>query len=139
MKTLFPALRVTDFDASLRFYADLGYDVVGTVDLDQGTRLVMLALPEEDAVSLELVHRPLGGAVNPGGLDHLAVQVDDVVVARQRLADAGHQPSEVGFPGGPEGPRTVDIADPDGHRLELVQWPAGHPAGMMRADFAEER
>ncbi|WP_281365082.1 VOC family protein [Phytohabitans houttuyneae] len=28
------------------------------------------------------------------------------------------------------------LTDPDGHRIELVQWPAGHPAGMTAADFA---
>ena len=28
------------------------------------------------------------------------------------------------------------LTDPDGYRIELVQWPPGHPAGMTAADFA---
>jgi hypothetical protein len=30
--------------------------------------------------------------------------------------------------------RTSWLTDPDGYRIELVQWP-GHPAGMTAADF----
>ena len=52
MKTLFPAIRVSNLDASLSFYRSVGYDVVGTVAADVGTRLAMLALPEEAEVSL---------------------------------------------------------------------------------------
>jgi lactoylglutathione lyase len=127
---------VTDLGASLSFYRSLGYEVVGTVGVEGGNRLVMLALPEEAEVSLELVHRPTDLPVTPSGLDHLAVQVDDIAVSRKRLIDSGYQPGEVETPGGPEGPRTSSVADPDGYRLELVQWPEGHPAGMTRDDFA---
>jgi hypothetical protein len=28
------------------------------------------------------------------------------------------------------------LTDPDGYRIELVQWPSDHPAGMTAADFA---
>jgi lactoylglutathione lyase len=38
-------------------------------------------------------------------------------------------------PDGSEEFRTTWIADPDGTRIELVQWPAGHAAGMSAADF----
>jgi lactoylglutathione lyase len=27
------------------------------------------------------------------------------------------------------------VHDPDGNRIELVQWPAGHPDGVTAADF----
>ena len=83
MRTLFPAFRVTDLDASLSFYRSLGYEVVGTVGVEGDNRLVMLALP-----------------------------------------------------GWARGAPHVVVADPDGYRLELVQWPDGHPAGMTREDFA---
>jgi lactoylglutathione lyase len=33
------------------------------------------------------------------------------------------------------GPRTSWLTDPDGYRIELVQWPAGHAYGMTEADF----
>jgi hypothetical protein len=28
------------------------------------------------------------------------------------------------------------VADPDGNRIELVQWPPGHPDGMTEADLS---
>lgn len=139
MKTLFPAIRVSDLDASLSFYRSVGYDVVGSVAVNVGTRLAMLALPEETEVSLELVHRPADGPVSPHGLDHLAVQVDDLAVARELLMAHGLEPGEMEAPGGADGPRTSWVVDPDGYRLELVQWPDGHPAGMTRDDFPEAR
>jgi hypothetical protein len=41
-----------------------------------------------------------------------------------------------GLPGGADGPRTSRITDPDGYRIELVQWPARHADGITKADFA---
>jgi len=29
------------------------------------------------------------------------------------------------------------VIDPDGRRIELVQWPAGHADGVTAADWAE--
>ncbi len=137
MKTLFPAFRVSDLAVALEFYTALGYDTLGHVDLGAGVHLAMLAFPEEPAVSLELVHRPGGDPVTPGGCDHLAVQVDDLDATRERLRVSGLEPGDVKLPGGLEGPRTVWLVDPDGYRIELVQWPPGHPVGMTRADFPD--
>ena len=139
MKTLFPAIRVSDLDASLSFYRSVGYDVVGTVAVNVGTRLAMLALPGEAEVSLELVHCPADEPASSLVLDHLAVQVDDLAVARELLMARGLEPGEVETPGGADGPRISWVADPDGYRLELVQWPDGHPVGMTRDDFSEAR
>jgi lactoylglutathione lyase len=36
------------------------------------------------------------------------------------------------------GLKTTFIADPDGRRIELVQWPAGHTDGITAADWPEE-
>lgn len=138
MRTLFPAFRVSDLEVALKFYTALGYAIVGSVDVDGGMRLAMLAFPEEPAVSLELVHRPGEGPVNPGGCDHLAVQVDDLDATRERLLASGLEPGEVQLPGGLDGPRTVVLADPDGYRIEFVQWPPGHPVGMTGADFPDD-
>ena len=138
MKTLFPALRMSDMEVALEFYTALGYEIVGSVDFGGGSRLVMLAFPEEPEVSLELVHRPADGPVTPGGCDHLAVQVDDLDQTRVRLLGGGLRPGEVELPGGPDGPRTAWLVDPDGYRIELVQWPPGHPVGMTRADFPDD-
>ncbi|MEO3826679.1 VOC family protein [Actinomadura sp. B10D3] len=90
MRTLHPAYRVADLPASLDFYTALGYQLVGRVDVGGGTHLAMLKFPDDEVVTLELVHRPSDGPVNVG----------------------------------------------TGYRIELVQWPPGHPYGLTAADFA---
>lgn len=37
----------------------------------------------------------------------------------------------------PDGPTTSWLTDPDGYRIELVQWPPGHADGLSNADFAQ--
>jgi len=135
MSVLFPAFRVSHLDASLAFYTSVGFEVVGRVESGDGTRMAMLALPQETEVSLELVHSRARDPLAPGGFDHLAVQVDDLEATRGDLVAARLDVGPVETPGGPDGPRTASLVDPDGYHLELVQWPSGHPVGMTRADF----
>jgi lactoylglutathione lyase len=135
-KTLQVAYRVTDLSASLLFYEALGYAELGRVEIDDGATLTMLKFAREDVVSLELVHRPIDGPVEVGtGFSHLVVQVDDLAATIRELAGAGLAPTPAETPGGSSGPRTSWLTDPDGYRIELVQWPPGHPSGITAADF----
>jgi len=137
VKTLHTAYRVTDLEASLDFYARLGYDELGRVDVGGGTWLTMLKFPDEDVVTLELVHRPADGPVDVGsGFSHLVVQVDSLAPTLERLRQAGLQPGPQQSPGGADGPQTAWLTDPDGYRIELVEWPEGHADGISAADFA---
>ena len=137
MKTLHTASRVSDLPASLGFYTALGYAEIGRVDLGEGATLTMLKLPEDQVVTLELVHRPAERPVEVGtGFSHLVVQVDDLAATVESLLRAGLNPGPVQRPGGPHGPQTSWLTDPDGYRFELVQWPIGHPDGITAADFA---
>jgi lactoylglutathione lyase len=61
--------------------------------------------------------------------------VDNLSGTVEALVQAGLRPDPVGRPGGPDGPQTSWLTDPDGYRIELVQWPAGHPDGITAADF----
>ena len=136
MKTLFVSYRVTDLDRSLAFYTALGYTELGRVETGDGN-LAILSIPAEPAASLELVHRPAAGRVDVGsGFDHLAIQVDTLTTTLERLTDAGLNPGPVEYPGGPQGPKTAWLTDPDGYRIELVEWPSGHADGITAADFA---
>lgn len=136
MRTLHTAYRVADLEASLRFYSALGYEELGRVPLDNGTTLTMLKFPGEDVVTLELVHRPVDGPVLIGtGFSHLVVQVDELEGAIAELSKRGLKPEPRQLPAGPDGPRTSWLTDPDGYRIELVQWPAGHADGISAADF----
>ena len=63
-------------------------------------------------------------------LDHLAVQCTDVGVAAAFFDTVlaplgGSHPSSYG----------AFVRDPDGYRIELVQWPRGHADGITEADF----
>ncbi|KUL75480.1 MULTISPECIES: VOC family protein [unclassified Streptomyces] len=136
MKTLFVSYRVTDLDRSLGFYTAVGYAELGKVALGAGAHLVLLRFPDEPAASLELVHRPGDGPVDVGsGFDHLAIQVEELAVTLERLVEAGLSPGPLEYPGGPDGPRTSWLTDPDGYRIELVEWPPGHADGITPADF----
>ncbi|MFE3857343.1 VOC family protein [Streptomyces griseorubiginosus] len=137
MKTLFVSYRVTDLDRSLAFYTALGYAELGRVEAGFAGNLLLLSFPDEPSASLELVHRPTDGHVEVGtGFDHLAIQVDTLTDTLTHLTEAGLNPGPIQHPGGPEGPKTSWLTDPDGYRIELVEWPPGHADGITAADFS---
>jgi lactoylglutathione lyase len=142
VRTLHLGLVVTDLDRSLAFYGALGYEVVGEVAETPLGHLTMLKLPDDEFVSLELVHRdePSGGGgetiVGDTRLSHLVVQVASMDEALERLAAAGIATEPPTSPDGSGDFLTAMLSDPDGVRIELVQWAAGHPVGMTAADFA---
>jgi lactoylglutathione lyase len=136
VRTLHTAYRVKDIAASLDFYTTLGYAKVGHVDMDDGSSLTMLKFPSEDVVTLELAHQPGDRIVEIGtGFSHIVVQVDNLNATLEALSRAGLRPGSIEHPGGRDGPQTSWLTDPDGYRIELVQWPPGHSVGMTAADF----
>jgi lactoylglutathione lyase len=137
MKTLFVAYRVTDLGHSLDFYTTLGYVEVGSVAGDNVGHLAILKFLDEPVATLELVHRPGDGRVDvSSGFDHFAIQVDTLAATLKRLTEAGLEPEPIRYPAGPHGPKTSWLTDPDGYRIELVEWPPGHPGGITAADFS---
>jgi lactoylglutathione lyase len=137
MRTLHVGLRVSDLERSLAFYTGVGYTVVGTVEGTAFGSLTMLRLPADDFVTIELIHDPARGKVDLGtGINHLVIQVESLAATLAEVAAKGIAAEPPGLPGGADGPRTSWITDPDGYRIELVQWPAGHADGITEADFA---
>jgi hypothetical protein len=61
---------------------------------------------------------------------------DALAATLKRLTEVGLEPEPVRYPGGSEGPKTSWLTDPDGYRIELVEWPPGHPDGITEADFS---
>jgi lactoylglutathione lyase len=137
VRTLHVGLRVTNLERSLAFYTTLGYEVVGTVPETALGTLTMLKLPGDELVTVELVHDPAAGPVVPGGLSHLVVQVRELHATVTRLAAQGLPAEAPTSPDGSEGFWTAWLTDPDGYRIELVQWPSGHADGLTRADFPD--
>jgi lactoylglutathione lyase len=137
MRTLHFGLRVADLDRSLAFYSAVGYEVVGSVPETVLGHLTMLRLPGDEFVTIELVHHPDETAVRGGtGLSHFVVHVDSMDVTLAELAARGIDAEEPTSPDGSAEFRTTWIVDPDGNRIELVQWPAGHVAGITAADWS---
>jgi len=138
MRTLHFGLRVADLDRSLAFYTAVGYEVVGSVPDTPLGHLAMLRLPGDEFVTIELVHDPVQGEVNPGtGLSHFVIKVESLDAVISELAARGIVAEAPVSPDGSVDFRTTWVVDPDSNRIELVQWPAGHADGMTAADWAE--
>ena len=138
MKTLHFGLRVADLDRSLAFYTAVGYEVVGSVPETPLGQLTMLKLPGDEFVAIELVHDPAQAEANFGaGLSHFVIKVESLDATITELAARGIDAEAPVSPDGSADFRTTWVIDPDGNRIELVQWPAGHADGITAADWAE--
>ncbi len=123
MKYLHTMVRVTDIEASLRFYRDaLGLEVLSRRDNEAGRyTLVFLAAPGDTAAQVELTHNWPGegdAEVYNGGRNfgHLAYAVDDIHAACQRLQDHG-----VTINRPPRDGRMAFVRSPDNISIELLQ------------------
>ena len=119
MKYLHTMVRVTDLEASLRFYRDaLGLEVLSQKEVPQGRfTLVFLAAPGDHAAQLELTFN-WDPEVYSGGRNfgHVAYAVDDVYATCQRLVDHG-----VTILRPPRDGRMAFVRSPDGISIELLQ------------------
>lgn len=138
MRTLHFGLRVADPDRSIAFYTAVGYEIVGRVPDTPLGQLTMLKLPGDEFVTIELVDDPAQGDTKVStGLSHFVIQVEDMDAAITELAARG---IDADVPQSPDGSATFLtswIIDPDGNRIELVQWPPDHADGITAADWAE--
>ncbi|MBV8659840.1 MAG: VOC family protein [Burkholderiales bacterium] len=119
MKYLHTMVRVTDLEASLKFYRDaLGLEEVRRRDYEQGRfTLVYLSAPGDPAAEVELTHN-WDPEVYTGGRNfgHLAYTVDDIYATCQRLLDHG-----VTVVRPPRDGRMAFVRSPDNISIELLQ------------------
>lgn len=123
MKYLHTMVRVTDLEASLRFYRDaLGLEVVRRKDYPQGRfTLVYLAAPGDAGAELELTHNWDPEAYTGGrNFGHLAYAVEDIYALCRRLQAQG---VTVNRP--PRDGHMAFVRSPDNISIELLQ--AGDP------------
>jgi len=119
VKYLHTMVRVTDLDASLRFYRDaLGLVELRRKEYPQGRyTLVFLAAPDDESAQVELTFNwdaeTYGGGRNFG---HLAYAVDDIYATCQRLRDHG-----VTINRPPRDGRMAFVRSPDQISIELLQ------------------
>jgi len=139
MRTLHFSLRVADPDRSVEFYRVLGYEVVGRVDGSPQGDLTMIKLPDDEFVSIELVHAPTHRDPGRGSaLNCFAIAVESMAATVAALAIDGLAAEPPTSPDGSPDFITTWIVDPDGNRIELVQWPPGHAVGMSAADWPDQ-
>lgn len=137
MRTLHIGLLVADLNRSLEFYEAVGYEVVGRVPETPLGELTMLKLPKDEFVTIELVYDPEGDGPAGRGLSHLVIQVESMNSTIAELSARGVDAEAPTSPDGSDDFFTSWIVDADGNRIELVQWPAGHAAGLSAKDWAE--
>src|ERR1700743_1138147 len=127
MKYLHTMVRVTDIDASLRFYRDaLGLVELSRKDSQQGRfTLVFLAAPGDESAQVELTYNWDPESYSGGRhFGNLAYEGDDISATCQHLA---HHGVVISRP--PRDGKMAFIRSPDNISVELLQkGPAQAPA-----------
>ena len=125
MKYLHSMIRVSDPEATVRFFNLLGLEEVRRMESDKGrfTLIFMAAPGQKDVAEVELTYNwppedgsppeEYGGGRNFG---HLAYQVDDIYAVCQRLQDGG-----VTINRPPRDGHMAFIKTPDNISIELLQ------------------
>lgn len=118
MKYLHTMIRVSDPDATIRFFELLGLKETRRIESERGRfTLIFLAAPGDEAAQVELTHNwdpeDYSGGRNFG---HLAYRVDDIHATCQRLTEAG-----VTINRPPRDGHMAFVRTPDGISIELLQ------------------
>jgi lactoylglutathione lyase len=119
MKYLHTMVRVTDVEASLKFYRDaLGLALLSRRDYPQGRfSLLFLAAPGDEEAQVELTYNWDPESYGVGrNFGHLAYAVDDIYAACQRLAAHG-----VTILRPPRDGHMAFVCSPDNISVELLQ------------------
>ena len=119
MRFLHSMLRVSDPDATIRFFKLLGLEERRRMDHESGRfTLIFLGVPGDEGGEVELTHNWDEGEGYGGGRNfgHLAYQVDDIYETCQRLADSG-----VTINRPPRDGHMAFVRSPDNISIELLQ------------------
>ena len=119
MKYLHTMVRVTDVDASLRFYRDgLGLEEIRRTDNEKGRyTLIFLAAPGQPETPVELTYN-WDPEVYTGGRNfgHLAYEVDDIYAFCKHMQDMGYT---INRP--PRDGNMAFVRSPDNISVEILQ------------------
>jgi len=121
MTLVHTCVRVRDPEASVRFYAALGFGRRGRLNFETAYNLYLGLPGDRDALELT-VNLDREAPYDLGdGYNHIAVTVDDLGALLASLAEIGVEPEKPPFhPGDREEYRICFVADPDGYRVELI-------------------
>jgi lactoylglutathione lyase len=118
MRFLHAMLRVSDPQATIRFFNQLGLEERRRTDNEAGRyTLIFLGAPGDDGGEVELTHNWDESGYSGGrNFGHLAYQVDDIYATCQRLMDGG-----VTINRPPRDGRMAFVRTPDNISIELLQ------------------
>jgi len=118
MKYLHTMIRVTDPDATVRFFELLGLKETSRKVSEKGRfTLIFLAAPGDEDAQVELTHNWDPESYDGGrNFGHLAYRVDDIYETCQRLMDAG-----VTINRPPRDGHMAFVRTPDNISIELLQ------------------
>lgn len=133
MKYLHTMIRVSDPEATIRFFALLGLEEVRRMANEAGRyTLIFLAVPGNEEAQVELTHNwDEAGYAGGRNFGHLAYEVDDVYATCARLQAAGvtiNRPPREG--------RMAFVKTPDGISIELLQKGGNLPVAEPWASMA---
>jgi lactoylglutathione lyase len=115
--------RIADPERSVAFYEALGFEKRRELPIRDEAVNIFMGLPG-DGDRLELTYNfdaPRGGYELGTGYGHIALTVDDIDAALERLAEHGIEPERPPYTVREGGSRLAFVRDPDGYRVELVE------------------
>ena len=125
MRLLHTMLRVGDLQRSVRFYTEiLGMTLLRQKEYPDGrfTLAFMGYGDEEHHTALELTYNWDTDQYDIGsGFGHLAIEVDDVYTATEKIREAGGKIIREAGPMNAGTTLLAFVADPDGYEIELLQ------------------
>jgi lactoylglutathione lyase len=118
MKYLHTMIRVSDPEATVRFFELLGLRELRRIDNEAGRfTLIFLAAPGDEQAQIELTHNWDESGYSEGrNFGHIAYRVDDIYETCRRLMGAGvtiHRPPRDGH--------MAFVRSPDNISIELLQ------------------
>jgi lactoylglutathione lyase len=118
MRFLHAMLRVSDPEATIRFFALLGLEERRRHEVPQGRyTLIFLGVPGDEGGEVELTHNWDEAGYSGGrNFGHLAFQVDDIYATCARLKEGG-----VTINRPPRDGRMAFVRSPDSISVELLQ------------------
>ncbi len=117
-KYLHTMIRVSDPEATIRFFELLGLREIRRTESEKGRyTLIFLAAEGDEDAAVELTHNWDEGGYGGGrNFGHLAYRVDDIYATCQRLMDAG-----VTINRPPRDGHMAFVRSPEGVSVELLQ------------------
>ncbi len=116
--------RIGEIERSVAFYKALGFEELGRLPIRDEAINVFMGFPD-DGARLELTYNFGVDSYELGtGYNHIAVRLDDLDAALAGLAEQGIEPEKPPYTVRENGPRLCFVRDPDGYRIELLEFAA---------------